>query len=245
MVQKSFAGVIAGVKAIPDLWLSEVLRRPAYFVNGPSDRGKTPAVLRRGFFYTKVEATDVPGLRAMIKRGFCLVDVAVTMERSPAREGGRSPRTVRAFVASDAPALRSWMSRAFRFSRFHLDPHFSVKDADRIKRAWMENMMGGRRGDGLWVALHRGRAVAFLGALKRVEHGRTVAVLDLMGVHPAYRGRGFGTDLVEKFINENTRAKVLRVGTQSVNLPSIRLYQKCGFKPVKTQFVLHAHGGPR
>ena len=36
-------------------------------------------------------------------------------------------------------------------------------------------------------------------------------------------------------------ADMLRVGTQVANLPSISLYEKCGFHVAETTYVLHAH----
>jgi hypothetical protein len=38
-------------------------------------------------------------------------------------------------------------------------------------------------------------------------------------------------------------AVVLRVGTQGANVPSLRLYEKCGFSVRGTGLMLHRHVG--
>jgi ribosomal protein S18 acetylase RimI-like enzyme len=63
-----------------------------------------------------------------------------------------------------------------------------------------------------------------------------------MGVDRPEQGQGAGHRLVETFIGESAGGcDRLRVGTQLANIPSIRLYEKCGFRLAASEYVLHAH----
>jgi ribosomal protein S18 acetylase RimI-like enzyme len=55
-----------------------------------------------------------------------------------------------------------------------------------------------------------------------------------MQILPEYRGRGFGTAILESLIEESRQtAKPIRLEVFHNNLPAFRLYQKVGFKVVE------------
>jgi ribosomal protein S18 acetylase RimI-like enzyme len=152
---------------------------------------------------------------------------------------------VRAATAADYDRVVEIAGSAFRYSRFHLDPLIRRDVANGIKRGWMQSYRDGSRGAGCLVATESAgkseRVVGFLGILElRREH--TVQVIDLIAVDGSAQGRGVGRALVERFVfAAAARAAEVEVGTQAANVPSVRLYEACGFKLASAEYVLHAH----
>lgn len=228
----------------PDPWLTRVLGRPVYKgVGSWRPGGDFPGP---GFYYTRTEATDIASCKGWLKAGFRQVDVTVVAERLASRVSVPPGVNVRPLFPRDAVALRSWVGDAFVYSRFHLDSELPPGVAVAVKRAWVEEYLAGRRADRVWVVSKAGQAVGFLGRMTAMEGDRRVGILDLMAVRKNEQGRGFGDALVRHFIRDSAGAcDLLRVGTQAANVPSLRLYQRCGFKINASYFVLHAHRGGR
>lgn len=116
--------------------------------------------------------------------------------------------------------------------------------ADAIKRAWAGNFFEGRRGDGMLVAEHEGRLAGFLQLLWGND---ACLVIDLIGVDPAFQGRGIGRGMILHAARHGTGCgpvpRSMQVGTQAANTPSVRLYESLGFRLASAQHVLHYHGG--
>jgi ribosomal protein S18 acetylase RimI-like enzyme len=145
---------------------------------------------------------------------------------------------VRRAEPNDREAVLEIAASCFRYSRFHQDEHIGVPAANELKRAWMANCLDGRRGEEVLVALEEGRPAGFLAVLV----ARDAAVIDLVGVAARSQRRGIGGALLDTFVKRwRGRAACLRVGTQAINAPSIRLYEGRGFRFVGAANVLHAH----
>jgi GNAT superfamily N-acetyltransferase len=224
----------------PDPWLSDVLGRPSYLATGIPTR-VVPA-RGPGFYTVRVGSENIAALKTWLRAGFRLVDVAVTMERRPDPASIARTCRVRPLAAGDLPSLRSWAGDAFACSRFHLDPGFDLRLAARVKRAWVEEILAGRRADRVWVGVLRGRVSGFLARRIVRENRCRVGVLDLMAVRPTDRGRGIGAALIHSFVRHSAvDCDLLRVGTQAANSLSLRLYDRCGFVVTATHFVMHSH----
>lgn len=242
-----------------DRWLSDVLARPAYRVHLAAEAA--PDALRRAFeahgaagaFYTlKVDASAVPMVEALRSLGFYVADVNVTLSRrpEPARPPGvpdsaptpAQPVMVGPGEPSQVSDVLDVAGHCFRYSRFHLDPYIPQAVAHRVKREWVRSYVEGRRGDGWLVATRGGEVAGFLAWLDRDDAGCRIRVIDLMGVSERCQRQGVGRALVRTFVEQAGEAiGRLEVGTQAANIPSLALYIACGFVPVRTQFVLHAH----
>lgn len=223
-----------------DPWLAGVLKRPAYRWTGPV-RGR-PRFCGPGFYQAKMETSKIAALKGWIKAGFQMVDILVTGERIPSHQTAPGKCGTRLFHPKDAASLRSWGGTGFVCSRFHMDPELSYREAGRIKQAWVKGILSGSRADRVWVGLWKGRVVGFLARRQFLEGGQRIGILDLMAVESRARGNGVGDSLVRRYIRDSAAdCDVLRVGTQAANVPSLRLYQRCGFETVRSQFVLHAH----
>jgi ribosomal protein S18 acetylase RimI-like enzyme len=242
------------LKITADEWLAGIFGCEVFKVALATDGAETPAALLRefqpgvrppGFYYAKVPTQAVDQVRLLAGAGFGVVDVNITLERQPGRpdSGGEgSAAVIRQAVDRDHDPLLELAAAAFRYSRFHLDPQISPDIANANKKSWVFSYLHGLRGERLWVAEIEGRPVGFLCEMRSEVQGEPVGVIDLIGVGGAYRGRGVGTALVKSFCEAGSgRYQRLIVGTQAANIPSLRLYESCGFKVIETSYMLHAH----
>jgi ribosomal protein S18 acetylase RimI-like enzyme len=213
-----------------DGWLSDVLGFDAWI-------GAAPADSERALVTRRVPVGDVDVLGEAAQLGFAVVDVNVTLERSGSDGVGADDGAVAPATEEQAAALLDVAGSCFRYSRFHLDPLIPQEAADRVKREWVRSYVEGRRGVELLAAGTDG----FLAALEAEDGAR---VIDLVGVAPKAQGRGVGESLVAAFVRRHgAGGRTLRVGTQVANVPSLRLYEKLGFRIVSAAYVLHRHVG--
>jgi len=236
-----------------DAWLASIFRRPVFKVSFPAAPEIAAPLTRESvfqqakpaFYYAKVPTRRVTQVSALTRLGFSVVDVNVTLERPASAslpEGQRRIVTVRDSAPAQREAILAIAESCFVYSRFHLDPQIPNDVANAIKRAWVDSYCTGQRGDRLLVAEIAGIPVGFLAGIRANVGEHRARVIDLVGVHRSYQGRGVGLALVEYFIRlSGSDVDVLRVGTQAANVPSISLYEKCGFRVAETTYVLHAH----
>jgi ribosomal protein S18 acetylase RimI-like enzyme len=87
-----------------------------------------------------------------------------------------------------------------------------------------------------------GVPAGFLTVIDSEQNGRRTRAIDLNAVDTAYRRRGVGLALTGYFVREyRDQFDRLVVGTQAANIPSLRLYERCGFTVDHTSYVLHLH----
>jgi ribosomal protein S18 acetylase RimI-like enzyme len=236
-----------------DPWLAGVYGRPAFRIVLGTDRAPGSdecrraiaerAVGRPAFVYAKIRTDRIDQLTSLTGAGLSVIDCTMTLERQPPSRGASAApgAGIRLATPDDHAATLDIAERCFVYSRFHLDAKIPHEIGNRVKRDWIENYCLGRRGDRLLVAEHDGRVAGFL-AVRVVSEGNTrVAVIDLVGVGKDFQRLGIGEKLVQHFIQSSADADVLRVGTQAANIPSLRLYEKSGFRMSASAFVLHGH----
>lgn len=241
-----------------DAWLASIFGYDVYrvtLVDGGLDslREEIASVLeedgqrRRAFLFARAATERVDLLHALSGLGFQVVDVNVTFERSTSH--GAMPvgaSTVKVCLAEprhQGDVLRIAGS-CFRYSRFHLDPLVPDGTADGIKRAWVSSYIQGLRGEALWIALIDGRPVGFAAMLAQESGGMRRMVIDLIGVDTDHHGQGVGTQMVASVVDAYAqKCDRVIVGTQAANIPSMRLYERCGFRVASTTYVLHLHSG--
>jgi ribosomal protein S18 acetylase RimI-like enzyme len=231
-----------------DIWLANIFGRDVFKVTVPRGADGAPvfALAERGtaFYYARVPTDRIDQVRALTAAGFYLVDTALTLEQpAPSvRQWSEQPRVVvRDGRAADYDAVLRIAGSCFRYSRFHLDPHITAGVANAVKREWVRSYIHRQRGERLLVADVDGMAAGFLAVLAANEKGQAVRVIDLIGVDENCQGHGVGRALVEFFVREYGRqGQLLRVGTQSANIPSLRLYEATGFRMAASAYTLHA-----
>jgi RimJ/RimL family protein N-acetyltransferase len=238
------------MKIEPDAWLAGVLGYPVFRVEPvegcPPSAGELPGAAggSRALFYTRIPADRVGTVAQFTDIGFRLVDVTMTFEREPGpfRDAGDPACTVRPASLRDRDRVLGIAGSCFVHSRFHADPLLPGASADAVKRAWVANYFTGGRGEALFVAERGGEPIGFLALMATGRPGERTRIIDLIGVDRKFQGRGAGTAMVGFFIRDSAgRYTRLRAGTQVANLPSLRLYGKCGFQITGAAYVLHAH----
>ncbi len=243
----------------PDPWLSDVCQQKVCRTTLSPDDLVKPGTAEQiasqltatqaSFAFAKVQTGRVDAVAILTELGFQIVDVNLTLALCPERSdkvvsanGVQVSETCRASSAdAETHPLATISGECFQLSRFHLDPRFCNKVADRIKHQWIVNCLRGDRGDRIWNARVDGCYAGFLAATTLPE--RNAAVIDLIGVAPGFQGRGVGGALVQTFLNHYCESvETCLVGTQAANTPSLRLYQKYGFLCDSSAYVLHWHG---
>ena len=226
-----------------DAWLSEFLQRPAYHLTDMSVRpGLGARLAEKPLFVTaKCPVADVGTVGRLEDAGFRVIDAALTFDASSLR-ADFAGKAVRFATPQDRASVSAIAGRAFRYTRFHLDPALPVALAHRIKAAWADNYFGGQRGDGMVVAEEGGKVVGFLQLLWAGD----ALVIDLIAVAPEAGRQGLASAMIG-FASANgtgdaRRAATFKVGTQAANTASCRLYENLGFRLGASAFVLHHHG---
>jgi ribosomal protein S18 acetylase RimI-like enzyme len=235
-----------------DGWLSERIGYPVFTLATDASPDALVEELSRhararslAMYQAKLPTVSVERVRALCEAGMYPVDVSLTFEADP-RTIAPTPDGVEVDRArpEHAEGLLDIAEASFRFTRFHLDPAISPGAADRIKRDWIDSYLRGLRGKELLVALVDGRVAGFLAVLEDRESDPPARVIDLVAVSDAMRRRGAARALTSRVASDAERAsELVRVGTQAANLPATRMYERFGFRVVRTAYSLHMHAG--
>ena len=193
---------------------------------------------RKGVGLISCRLPETAAVAGLEKAGFQLVEVLVTLSR-PVR-GRDMPENISLSDHSDgeAEACARIGRSAFVFDRFHADPRIDNAAADALKGSWVANSVRGRAD---CVLLHReeeGLVSGFNACL--FNAGAREAVIDLIGIDPAFQRRGIGSRLIDGMdAHYAGRAETLRLGTQLANEASIAFYLRNGFREVKREQTWH------
>lgn len=197
----------------------------------------------RAFFAVKQPADDVASVETLVRAGFNIVDVGVTLQHDgdvvePFETDGV---TIEPATQADEADIVDVAGHCFIYSRFHADRRIDSERANLVKREWARNSVRGRAAT-VYVARHDGEVAGFLAVMKRDGKDGSAAAIDLIGVNAVHQGKGIGRALSAGFIREwHGRVDRLVVGTQAANIPALRLYESLGFRVSETAYALHAH----
>jgi len=243
-VRMENSNTLSATKLVPDEWLSRILGYHVYrldIVRPEPYRGDLELDWPpddRWFIYTRAPTNGLELINALENASFRFVESNLQLEKSmnPMPEPIDLNR-VRFAGPEDEVVVSSVSEHSFTYSRFHLDPAISNNLADKVKTAWAANYFAGQRGDAMVVAEDQGKVAGFLQLLFQGD----VLVIDLIAVDPARRKMGLAHDMIAFARCNLPGFRLFRVGTQVSNVPSIRLYEKLGFRVVKSQYILHRH----
>ena len=232
-----------------DTFLESILNRPAYKINELTDPTDLKLLQDRNyskkgsFFYTKVDCSNVSTLRVFESSGFKIIEENITLEK----EGGdsnlkesfkhRQQYEIRWAQDEDRNFVEDIAQKNFSHDRFHQDPNIDNSLADEIKKQWAGNFFLEKRGDAMIVATANNRPVAFLLLLLAKKR----PVIDLIAVSKEHRKKGLSKQLISYVLHNISDSNRWIVGTQSTNVPSLRLYESFGFQNIGSQHVLHKH----
>ncbi len=225
--------------------MEEILEIPSFRVKEPLklDTSQFATTGRNSFLYAITDCSNQSDLSHLEAVGFQVIETNVTLKQEMRCELKIEPHQnngyqIRLASISDRKDVEEIARQSFIFDRFHKDPKFSSAKADKIKKHWSSNFFLGKRGDTMVVASENNRAVAFLLLL----HGITENVIDLIAVDSNHRNNGLAMQMIDFVKRVDITQKKLLVGTQASNIPSLRMYEKMGFKVINSQFVHHYHG---
>ena len=151
--------------------------------------------------------------------------------------GHRQQYEIRWAQDGDENSVEQIAQTSFCHDRFHQDPKIDNLLADEIKKQWAGNFFLGKRGDAMIVATANNRPVAFLLLLLAQKH----SVIDLVAVSKDNRKKGLSKQMIGFALQNFSGRNRWLVGTQSTNVPSLRLYKSLGFQTIGSQYVLHKH----
>ena len=232
-----------------DAFLESILSRPAYKIDDFTDPVDLKFLqnknynFRGSFFYTKIDCSIVSRVRIFKKSGFKIIEENITLGKEGGKSNLKDPfrhrqqYEIRWAQDEDRNFIEDIAQKNFSHDRFHQDPKIDNSLADEIKRQWAGNFFSGKRGDAMIVATFNNQPVAFLLLLLTKKQ----SVIDLIAVSKDHRKKGLSKQMINyalKNFSANTR---WLVGTQSTNIPSIRLYESLGFQNICSQHVLHKH----
>jgi ribosomal protein S18 acetylase RimI-like enzyme len=248
-VKNELSNQIAAYSLHRDSWLAAIFGRPVWRVDATNSGDSLSALESAGsvFAYAKCEASRVEEVVALSNVGFRVVDTSLTLEGMVSAGAWSSSvsvgQVVRYANQKDRDTVCEIASRAFRFSRFHLDPQVPAGLANQIKASWAGSYFAGKRGDGMVVAESNGEVVGFL---QLIWGQYDTLIIDLIGVGSERQGQGLGRAMICHAARNGTGdhrkpAKIL-VGTQAANIPSMRLYESLGLRMRSAKYVLHYHG---
>lgn len=230
---------------IPDKFIAGILGKPAFRLNSPSQAADAIALSGQvGFVYVKVGTQEQDTIALLETSGFRLIDTNVQLDRP--REGSWLEANlalgyrVRFANPNDRSSVETVACESFLYTRFHLDPEIPNQHANQIKAAWAGNFFAGERGEHMVVACDAADIpVGFLQLLNREGE----LVIDLIAVAVPHQGKGVATAMI-RFAVEHCRPQRERlvVGTQIANTPSLRAYEKLGFRVCDASYLFHYHG---
>lgn len=225
-----------------DKWLSSIIGKPTYSLSLDNNQGNIniKRFLKKGIFiYTKVDTKMVRDVLFLQENGFRVVDVSMIFKAIELEYIGSDNVLIRPAQADDQRIVEEIAVESFKYSRFHLDPKINNSIANEIKRQWVANFFSGQRGEMMIIAEIGNKIVGFNQLLLQ-EDGSVI--IDLIAVDKRSFGKGIGMALVAGVGKLIPKYKRIIVGTQVANIPSIRLYEKLGFRFVSSKYILHYHG---
>jgi len=122
------------------------------------------------------------------------------------------------------------------YSRFNVDPKIGKKKFEELYTQWIIKSVSKEIADDVLVYKTGGKIAGFVTIGQK--NGR--ADIGIIAVDKDYRGKGIGKTLMKTAENFYfNKLKLIQVVTQGDNLPAIKLYEGCGYKIEKVEFLYH------
>ena len=231
-----------------DEWLASLFKRRVYRLKLDPALIQAPASILRElssrlqegkvFCYAKVGTADLGGMGILESLRFNLIETNVTLKKKIGTTAGPAEEVdVRFAQDQDREGVKALAARNFIYSRFHMDPLIPRDLANEVKAGWAENFFFKKRGDNMVVA-YEGASLA--GFLQLLYSGKDL-VIDLIAVEEKFRHMGIARAMIHFAETALKEFEEMVVGTQIANVPSIRLYEKLGFRVASSVYTFHYH----
>jgi GNAT superfamily N-acetyltransferase len=185
------------------------------------------------------DADDQESVRAAEVNGFSLMDVRLTLECAVDATSSALPRdrAIRPVTPGDLPPLVALARTSHRNTRFHRDTRFDPARSDDLYAVWVERSVKGELADAMWVVDVDEAPRGYITA----SRGPAGASIGLVAVDEAYRGRGYGDQLLRTVLHWAAAQGIPRVSvvTQGRSAPAVRFYERAGFATSLIQLWYH------
>lgn len=170
--------------------------------------------------------------QAAEERGFRLMDVRVTLSRTPAT----LPGSARLARAEDTARLCEIARTAFTLTRFYNDPRLGDRRCGELYAEWTRSLCAGAA-DVVLVIEKQGEAVGYV----TVNIDGDQSEIGLIAVREDVRGSMLGTELVRSAIDwaRASGAMHMSVATQGANVGALRTFEGSGFRVSDVSYWLH------
>jgi len=179
--------------------------------------------------YFLADLNDQTSVHLARTHGFQLVDLRVTLERTPPAAPPSAPAglVVRTARDQDIPVLRRIAAASHHDTRFYADGHFTPARCGALYETWIEQACHEPTGR-VYVADVEDQPMGYVAVTGQPgSEGK----IGLIAVSAAAQGRGAGAALVARALGWLAEQKVSRVAvvTQGRNARALRLYERHGF----------------
>ncbi|MCL5247324.1 GNAT family N-acetyltransferase [Cellulophaga sp. 20_2_10] len=125
-----------------------------------------------------------------------------------------------------------------KYSRFKIDLNFKKNEYELLYKKWIRNSIYEEKA--IEVAIFKD-SQEILGFFTLEKKSDSLCDISLVAVDQNARGKKIGTKLINFAISQGVKKgfKDIQVVTQLENLPAKNLYEKCGFKICKTEYIYH------
>ena len=189
----------------------------------------------------RVDSSDLSALHALEEAGFITVDGLLTLALDLANyQPSEQPHDFRIRLATpdDSEMVAELGRTTFSYDRFHADPYISRERAGQLHANWLRNSCTGKAADAVVLAEDHTGLLGFMTCALQHDTGkklgRLVGTIVLVATSEAARGRGVASATITTAIDwfRQQGCEIVDTGTQIRNLPSLRFFQKSGFRIV-------------
>jgi ribosomal protein S18 acetylase RimI-like enzyme len=203
----------------------------------------------RGFRHlsVRVDASDFSSLHALESTGFITVDTIITFVMDFARQQPSQPQhdfKIRLATPADSDKVAALAKTAFLYDRFHADPAIDRERADSLHESWLRNSCGGRSADAVVMAESDDELLGFAACMvQRDTPGRLgrkagTMLIAASAEHARQRGVAHATMMAATEWLRQQGCEIVDGGTQVRNVPSARLFRRCGYSYVGASISL-------
>jgi ribosomal protein S18 acetylase RimI-like enzyme len=166
----------------------------------------------------------------LAEQGFSKIERLVFMSR--AVEGPDPEHEVTAARPEDIETMAAIAASSYSYDRFHAEPLFPGKAADRIHERWCRGSFAGRADAILTVRDAGGVVAGYCTCILPRRSGAQPGWIDMIAVRGDSRRAGYGRTLVLGALRffRNAAAAAAALSTQGHNRPAFALYEKLGFR---------------
>jgi dTDP-4-amino-4,6-dideoxy-D-galactose acyltransferase len=152
--------------------------------------------------------------------------------------GRPSTSKVTAYIDEQpTPELINLVLRSGHYSRFKIDPGFSLIEYEKFYTTWLINSLNGSIADKVFVYKDDEKINGFI----TIKIDGAIATIGLLAVDPDHQGRNIGTCLLDQVKNFITGKSIqhLDVTTQHNNNAACKFYEKNDFTISLSQNIYH------